>query len=101
MECCAGTISLAKDCILLSHHRLFTGCDLNVVYVASNLSQLILIFACQALNEESATTEDDDVQRAAFIFVKGMEEVDLNCHIDVWETPKGFSILQTFPLLML
>lgn len=46
-------------------------------------------------------TGADDVQRATATFDKGMEELDLKRRIDIWETPAGYSIRQTFLLYTL
>lgn len=53
------------------------------------------------MKEEWDITGNDDVVQAAPTFVKAMEELDLKCRVDVWETPVVFRGMQTFPLHIL
>lgn len=92
---------MAKACMLLPKHRCFVWYDPYSKRVASRLPHLAPVFSCQRWNEESGTTEDDDVQQAAFTFVQSMENRDLSRRIDVWERLAGFSIIREFPLYVL
>lgn len=86
--------------MILPQYRQFVECDLEWECVASSLPQLALKVACEVLYEESDIIGDNDVQQAASIFVKKMEEVDLKFCIDVWETHNGFPIIQAFSLFI-
>lgn len=57
----AGTFSVAKTGALHFTTRRFVGCDLALECVASSLSQLTLVFACQVWNKELDITGGDDV----------------------------------------
>lgn len=96
-NCFGGTFSMGKTKKLLPHHRRFVWSDLNSQCAASSLPQLVLIFSCQVPNNESNVTEDEDVQRAAPVFFKTMEQLYLNGCIYLGETRAGFSVKQKFP----
>lgn len=81
---CAGTFSVAKECMFLPQDSKFVVCDLDSEYIASSLSELARIFACQALNKKSCLTEDDTLQHAVSTFLKAVEETDLERRINVW-----------------
>lgn len=70
--------------MLPPQHRLLAGSDLDPKRVASRLPQLAHEFARQVLNEESDIAWDDNVQRAASVFVKAVGELEPNRYINVW-----------------
>lgn len=100
-DCCGGTFSVAKECVLLSLHWRLDGCSLELEYVASSLPQSGLVFAWQVLNKEPKITGDDHVQQAALTFINAMESLDQKRRIDISETSTIFSIVQTVLLHIL
>lgn len=93
VDCCDCTFSMTRACFRLPQHRQIVGCDLNWEFVASIHLQLALIIARQVLNERSNIIWDDDVQQAAFTFVKALEELKLNRRINACKTRDGFPIM--------
>lgn len=47
---CAGTLSVAKECVLLTQHKRIVEFVPDVECVTSSLSQLVLMLAQQVLN---------------------------------------------------
>lgn len=68
---------------------------------ASSLPQLTVVFSRQFLSKELYVIEDDDVQQAAFILFNAMGDLELKRCIDLWGTPAGFLIMQSFLLHVL
>lgn len=101
VDCCAETLSVARKCMLLSQHRRFVCCELDLECVASNFPQLALVFSQHVLNKKFDSTGNDDVQQALFAFFEAIEEPNLKRCMDVWEAPVDFSITQTFLLHIL
>lgn len=98
MDCCAGSFSAAKAFTLHLQYKQLVGFDLDSQCFASSLSQLALIFAHRIFMEKHNTTWDDNVHQTASTIVEAMDELNLERQINVWDTPEGFSIMQTFPL---
>lgn len=95
---CAATFSVAKSCMLLKQLKRSVSCNLDLEGVISSLPQLALVSDGQVSNKEASIAGDDDVQQAVIKFVDAVEELNFKHCIDVWETPGGFPIMQTFPL---
>lgn len=98
VDWCDSTFLVAKASILLLLHKRFIGYNLDWENVTSSLSQLVLDFAWKVQSKELDIIGVEDVQRAAFIFVKVIEEIDMQRRIDVLMTSAGFIVTQTFPL---
>lgn len=97
VNCCAGTLTVVKACMLFPEQRRIFECDQDLDRVASSLSHLALIFARQKLNEEWYISGDDEAQRAASTFVNAMKELDFKRRVDVCDTLAGVCIMQMFP----
>lgn len=93
--------SVAKACLPLFQHRQLVRYDLESECVSSNLPQIALIFARQVLKQERDIIGNDSVQPADSPIVYAMKGLDLERRINVYKTPAGFSIIQTFLLYIL
>lgn len=78
LNCCRGTFSAARACMLLPQHKPFVGGDLVVECMRSSLSQLALKVAQLVLNEESDITGEETVPQSEMAFVKTMDAMDEN-----------------------
>lgn len=56
----SGTFAIAKECLELSWHRRFAGCDIKSGCFATSTDPLVEKYAGQVLNEKSGVSGSDE-----------------------------------------
>lgn len=60
------------------------------------IQQLILLYASQALRKELDLDGNGDVRSSGEEFVKALEAIEVQKHLDVWYVLESFSRMQKF-----
>lgn len=97
VENSAERCSVSKACAPLSNHRRFVGCKVDSSWKNKVVMLLILLFARQALIEESDINGKRLARSSTEVYDKAVEPIEKRRLSDVREVPGGLLPMQTFP----
>lgn len=94
----AGSFSLSRACILNPKLRSFIACKMKPSCMTEAMPKLILCYARHTWRKESGIDGEEDIRRFEQPYVRAVEGIELQKHLDVWEVPKGLPLIQTLRL---
>ena len=93
----AGTLAVAKACLMLDEHRKFVVSDVDEKCIRTALPSLVECFAAQILNTDSDIVGTGAEKEAAKLYLKAVSTRELAIDTAANEGPGGFPSIQRLP----